>query len=116
MQILNSDSGQTHTVTKRLDNGAHEFIIKDDFSDGLCCDEVEGGHTTTINRIKVSSGREFGCFQQDTYDFNECDDETSLCDDSDDCTKDNCADNACICTLFPCDKCDKIKVLVGKGN
>ena len=54
-------SNQTLQFTECLDpRGCYEFVIQDDWDDGICCEEGNGSYNVSINDRLIASGGEFG--------------------------------------------------------
>lgn len=54
-------SNRTFQFTECLDpKGCYDFVIKDDWDDGICCLQGDGSYNVSVNGGVVGGGREFG--------------------------------------------------------
>ncbi|MBF8149496.1 VCBS repeat-containing protein [Winogradskyella sp. F6397] len=52
--------GSTVTIDVCLEDGCYDFIINDDYGDGICCSYGSGSYDVTVNGLVVASGGNFG--------------------------------------------------------
>ena len=55
-----SDGDTSYTESICLPDGEYEFIIRDVYGDGICCDWGEGQYNITTNGVLIVEGGEFG--------------------------------------------------------
>jgi len=89
-----------------LENGyAYTFLIKDAFSDGICCVEGEGSYTISIIDKIIKEGGNFGKSEELSFKFKSCSAKED-CDNEDASTTDICQPKAETCLYTP-KSCDE---------